>query len=121
MSIRLATKLANKSSFQYQIGAVIVKGGSILGVGYNKTNRYNSRWKAIWPGSVHAEEAAIIDAINKRGHDKLVGATIYVSRVNNSGTTGMACPCSHCKEVLKAFHLKEAIYTTNTGVERIEL
>lgn len=119
--IHLATKLASKSRFNYRIGAVIIKGGSILGVGYNSVNRYNNKWKQVWPGSMHAEEAAILDALNKRGHDKLIGATIYVSRINKNGIQGLACPCEHCMDVLKAFHLREAIYTTATGIERIKL
>lgn len=45
--IHLATKLASKSRFNYRIGAVIIKGGSILGVGYNSVNRYNNKWKQV--------------------------------------------------------------------------
>ncbi len=119
--IRLATKHANKSTFKYKIGSVIIRGNAILGVGHNEVNRYTSKWKQVWPGSLHAEESAILDALKKHSHDKLIGSTIYVSRVDQSGKLALARPCEHCQTVLRAFQIKTCLYTTPTGVERLEL
>jgi cytidine deaminase len=119
--LRLATKQAKKSSFKYKIGAVILRGNSILGVGHNAINRYTSKWPQSWPGSLHAEEAAILDALNKHNPDKLIGSTIYVSRVDQSNQLALAMPCNHCRKILRAFHIKTCLYTTSTGLETLEL
>ncbi len=120
MSIRIASKQANKSTYRHRIGAVIVKGSVILGVGHNEVNRYNGRWRSKWPGSLHAEESAILNALKKSGLHSIIGSTLYVSRVSKSGELALAKPCEHCQAILKAFHVKEVHYTTPTGVEIME-
>ncbi len=119
--IRIATKHANKSSFKQRIGAAIVSKGSVIGVGHNEVNRYTSKWKQVWPGSLHAEESAVLDALKKHTHDKLIGSTIYVSRLNSAGELALSKPCSHCQAILKAFQIKEVYYTTPNGVEILEI
>ena len=117
MSIRIASKQANRSTFKYKIGAALVKGSSILGVGHNEINRYTKQWRQHWPGSLHAEESAILMALKKSGHAALIGSTLFVSRVTPSGELALAKPCRHCQAVLKAFQIKDVHYTTPTGVQ----
>ncbi len=118
--INHAIKQALKSRFNYKLGAVIVKGGRVLGCGHNETGRYTNKWKQSWPGSLHAEEAAILNALRKGGPVPLVGSTLYVSRVGRNGEVGIAKPCKHCQEVIKSFHIKEVVYTTPDGVAIME-
>ncbi len=121
-SIRIATKQAKKSTFKQRMGAVLVsRAGFILGVGNNEINRYTGKWKQSWPGSLHAEESAILHALKKHSHDQLIGSTVYVTRIDAKGNQAFAKPCLHCQTILKAFQIKDVYYTTPTGVEILEL
>lgn len=76
-------------------GAVIVKGGEIIGEGYNappqdeEANRmcdkeiFNNKPNYDKTCCVHAEWRAIIDAL-KRNSEKLLGAKLYFTRVNEN-------------------------------------
>jgi len=81
---RRAVSLAQKGCLTCapnpMVGAVIVKGGKIIGEGYHKT-----------AGCDHAEIRAIKDA-KKKGHD-VKGATIYVT-LEPCSTYGKTPPCT---------------------------
>jgi len=110
--IRLANKEANKSTFYYKLGAIIVKGNRVLATGHNsiahcKLNDFkNSR---------HAEMDAILHILkNRNGLSLLAGSTIYVSRITKGGETALAKPCSKCMSLIKSVGIKRIIYTKNS-------
>jgi deoxycytidylate deaminase len=121
MSTRLAIREANKSVFKQRLGAVITHGKRIIGKGYNETNRYTSHWTQHWQGSLHAEEAAILQAVKKHGISELNGSTIHVVRLDKSNDMAMAKPCPHCQKLLRRFQVKKVLYSTKNGMEVMEL
>lgn len=118
MSIRLATKEAKQSKFKYRVGAVIVKSGRVVATGFNEVGVYNPT--RPYP-TIHAEEKAIVKLLRTRRLDLLNGAKLYVSRIHKNGSFGLSLPCSHCADLALSVGIKEVIYTTNTGIERIKM
>lgn len=123
--MEIAKREAEKSTFRQRLGAVIVKGGAIISTGYNSI-RYSSRHKKLvrlpkYSDSMHAERNAILKALNQGSLDKLVGSTIYVTRVNNRGHARLAKPCKECMELIQAVGIKKVIYTDNEGTLKEEI
>lgn len=108
---KFARKLAAQSEFsRARIGAVITKGGRVLSTGINE-RKYTKRNGRSWP-SIHAEEAAILKILKEpNGQRKLIGATIYVSRIKKDGTPGLAKPCKDCQALINAVGIKRVFYT----------
>lgn len=113
--LRLALSLAKNHqydpSLEFNLCAVIVRGGKVLSVGYN--HRY---WNGLTEHykttdhccTTHAE----IDAILlKRKKVRFEGAKIYVLRLKANGTVGHAKPCEMCEKVLRAYGFKRMTYT----------
>ena len=112
--LHLAMKIAESSSgCNKKHGAVIVRGGSVLSVGFNKwRNRppmlFNSLPKdELKMLTIHAE----VDALS---HLKdAAGATIYVARVNKNSEPRYSRPCDDCYAAIKAAGIKKIVYTVN--------
>lgn len=68
---------------------------------------------------LHAEIAALINAINRYGVYILKKSTMYVARARNTiaqsdeFSWGMAKPCIGCERGIRQFGIKTAYYTTN--------
>lgn len=105
----------------YTLAACIVRGGSIVSVGFNSyhTNQFVEHYTSLVRGSgrgyalsTHAEQAAVLRAREKID---LRGTKIYVARLRPTGSpdgiVGMARPCEICEEVLRAYGIKRAYYT----------
>jgi deoxycytidylate deaminase len=109
--LSVARYLAAKSKARNTHGAVVVKGGRVLGTGYNKDRNHP---KIVSPEhiktdcSTHAEEVAIRDA----GEDNIKGAIIYVARVNKSGYDRDSKPCSRCSALIERVGIKRVIFTS---------
>ena len=107
--LELAKKEALKSTYsKQQVGAVIVRKGTVVGRGYNQL-RYVGKVKTKFPNSLHAEVAAILDTSRRL----LTKSTIYVYRVKKDGTPAMAKPCSYCDAMLKFVGVKIVVYSTD--------
>lgn len=111
-----AIKQAEKSTYKHRLGACITIGRKVLGVGYNKVNRYQSKVKTgSWSGSLHAEIAAVLDALRNHPVEKLKGATVTVVRVNKNGELKLALPCTNCYNSLRNLGIKEVRFSNDTG------
>lgn len=91
-------------------GSVIVKGGRVIGTGYNKDRNHPtivSSEHIKTDCSVHAE----IDALKKA--KDVNGATVYIARVNRRGQARDSRPCNRCYAALKTNGVKKIIYTTS--------
>ena len=112
-----ARYFAAKSSARNTHGAVIVKGGRVVGTGYNRNRNHPA---IVSPEhiktdcSIHAEESAIRDA----GYD-VRNAIIYIARVNKNGEDRDSRPCPRCLNLIKNSGIKRIIHTTQSGREYV--
>ena len=115
--LSVARYFATKSSARNTHGAVIVKGGRVVGTGYNR-NRNHPR--SVSPEhiktdcSVHAEDSAIRDA----GYD-VKNAVIYIARVNKNGEDRDSMPCPRCMDLITDSGIKRIIHTTQPRSEDV--
>lgn len=100
--------MATKSTATKRHGCIIVKGGRVIGRGYNvyKTNPFIASENHMDRCSVHAEVAAIK---NVRG--SLKGATIYVARINKRGEVRYSKPCSNCQSVINECGIRKVLWS----------
>lgn len=108
--LNVARALAFQSKERRMHGAVVVKGGRVLGSGWNKGTNHPtvvSQHHIKTHCSRHAEEEAI-----KNGGSNLKGATIYVARINRDGIDRNSKPCQKCERLIKEAGIKRVIYTT---------
>lgn len=110
----IARYLAAKSSAKNTHGAVVVKGGRVLGTGWNKNRNHPA---VVSPEhiksdcSYHAEEVAIREA----GESNVRGAIIYVARVNKNGDDRDSKPCPKCTSLIEKVGIKRVIFTMEAG------
>lgn len=129
----LAAKLCRQHIYdptlEYQLCAVIVRGGRILSVGFNSRSNsalqefYKDKSQQDHSTTLHSEVAAVLGARRKID---LNGAKIYVVRRLACDTAerpvfGMARPCITCQTVLFKYGIKKMVYTIPNGwsVEKI--
>lgn len=112
--LSVARYLATKSESRHRHGAIVVKGGSVIGTGYNKDKNhpdYVSPEHIKSHCSVHAEVDAIRDA-----KWRVKGAVLYVARVNNHGQDRNSKPCDRCMVIIEETQIKKVIYTGSDDV-----
>ena len=115
------------SRMSFRLAASIVRGGSVLSVGFNslKLNRFieNSLVQANMHGMHHLGTHAEVDAVLKiRAKVDLTGTKIFVARVRPGGELGMAKPCRLCQHILGRYGVVRAVYSIDDrtyGVMRI--
>lgn len=113
---------------EYHLCAVIVRGGSVVSVGFNKRNTNGfveyytdlARGQRDWCLSTHAEMDAVLQA---RSKIDLRGTKIFVTRkLLGNMKFAMARPCEICQHVLYNYGIRRAYYTiddTTYGVMKI--
>lgn len=112
--ISVARYFATKSKARNTHGAVVVKGGRVLGTGWNRDRNSPN---IIDPDrikqdcSYHAEEVAIREA-----GQNLKGAVIYVARVNRRGEDRDSKPCEKCSSLIEEAKIKRVVYTSEKEV-----
>jgi len=109
----LAKRAAMESSYgKLRHGAVIVKGGSVVSFGFNKSNhcQFGQRFRHMdkGPATQHAEISAILGLPRSATQ----GADVYVVRINNDCDWRMSKPCPMCEQALRFVGVKRVFYTT---------
>lgn len=107
--IRLALKEAHKSTFKIQMGAVILRGGSVVSKGFNEIRYHSLSSGYNWPTTMHAEASAL-HKLKKKGKNA-AGLTMYVGRINRKGQQLLASPCECCVNTAKLFGIKKIVFT----------
>ncbi len=107
--LKLALKIAyNIDDYRFRLGAVLVKGGSVIAKGRNRQSKhYNFE---MFRG-LHAEIAAlrwVSPNVSRNSY-------LYVGRLRMDNTIGLALPCSNCMNMITRKRIKKIIYTTDTG------
>lgn len=112
MSFRMASKEAAKSQHrQHKVGAVIVKGGNIVSVGYNQMRPSSF----LRTPTLHAEAAAILKLLKEGKLSTLAGSEIYVTRFTRGGSVALARPCPHCWNLCCSVGINRVHYTGLDG------
>jgi deoxycytidylate deaminase len=98
--------LSLKSNMKQQHGAVLVKSGRVISVGWNtlKNDPNNISERHMSYCSVHAEAMAIARA------SQTAGATIYVAR-NKKGQERFSKPCRGCERAISMAGIRRVVYT----------
>ena len=105
--IETALSLAEQSPCKQRHGAIVVKGGRILGKGFNEYRNEPQDWMPVENVSIHAE----IAAMSGIAPDKLKGATVYVARRGRCNVHACSRPCPRCYDALVKAGVKKIIYT----------
>ena len=97
----LAERMANQSVYgKMRHGAILVKGGSVLSMGMNKSNfsSFGQRFRHASKGqaTLHAE----IDCILGLDKNMTKSADLYVVRTNSNKELCQSKPCPMCQSVL---------------------
>jgi deoxycytidylate deaminase len=116
--LHIGAKIAENSPLKWKYGCVIVNRGQVISTGYNhyKIGPFSGIY------ATHAE----VDALNNcRNKNKLKGANMYITRINNK-IGGPRCeytvlsgkPCDEChiklKKMIKKYGLNNVYYTIDT-------
>jgi tRNA(Arg) A34 adenosine deaminase TadA len=109
-------------AYSTKIAAAIAIKGQIISTGRNQRRthplaaRFSKHEEAIY---LHAETAAIANALNHVHKDELRRSTLYVHRVKHPHARtaewcdGLAKPCTGCRAAAAAFGIRRVIYSTD--------
>jgi diaminohydroxyphosphoribosylaminopyrimidine deaminase/5-amino-6-(5-phosphoribosylamino)uracil reductase len=97
--IELALKQALKSDMWHRLGAVVVQGGRIMGLGANLSS-----------GQKHAE----FRALSQNWKSELKGGTLYVARATRCQRHGLSRPCFKCQELIRKIGISRVVFTTDS-------
>lgn len=117
MAVELARQHEYEPEFDFRLCALIVKGGSVLSVGFNGLNKNSFvDYLAEKDGTsnkpyinMHAEMSAISSA---RSKIDLRGCKLYVARIKLGGV-GMARPCGACQLAAALYGIRRMVYTVD--------
>ncbi len=104
----IAEAVSNLSDYSIRVGAVIVKNGKVISVGFNKTLKRNSlrKYNGYIVRSIHAELHAILKA-----NTDLTGAEIFVFSKKKDGEFRKSRPCNVCMSAIIEAGIKKVYYT----------
>lgn len=115
----MAEREAGKSRSEWKMGAVVIKGGNVVGKGYNRFSAKSIKVElqlGVTLYSLHAEMAAIMDS-----DVDLEGAAICIAGYKEkNGNKIYSRPCRHCMTMIKLCGIREVYYSTkNENIEAI--
>jgi len=114
--IKQAVKVASSSDYRWKHGAVVVRGGRVIGFAPNK---FRNAPEVDAANVTDHAEAAIIRELLKNYPD-LRNSVIYIARVSNSGQTRMSRPCANCMKLIVDAGIKEIVYTNDINGYSVE-
>ena len=119
-------KIAAANPSDIKFAAAIVRNSRIISVGMNSMKshpmqaRFAKNKDAIF---LHAEIAAIKNALRELNVDDLEKTDLYICRIkkpkpkSKSWVWGLAKPCEGCQRAITEFGIRRTVYTTDeTGV-----
>lgn len=105
----LARKMSYKSSYRHQMGAVVVLGKKVLGLGFNELKTHPKS-----PDEYQMRHAEFNSILNAR-KENFTGCEIYVYRELKDGTPASAKPCNNCLKMLKSLNFSKIHYSDYGG------
>lgn len=124
---KLAEDMTPVNSFR--VAACIVYRNDVISYGFcsKKTHPFQKKFsKNELAISIHAENAAIVNALKKIEAKDFKKTTLYVARVkkekphSNKFVFGLAKPCPGCMKAITAFGIKQVYFTCdNDGYDHL--
>lgn len=105
---QFAIEAAKFSKIRFRVGCVLIRKSTVISVGWNKIRSVRSVTKRFikFPGSIHAEVDAIINA-----RADLRGCDAIVIRLDRMGKLALAKPCKDCLNYLEYVGIKTVYYS----------
>lgn len=103
---QLARSASKNSSYDIQVGCVIVLHGKPVSVGWNVVKTHPIYTANSHRCTIHAEIKAVISA-----QCDLSSGIAYVYRERSNGNPALAKPCNLCYNVLAEAGIKKVFYT----------
>jgi tRNA(Arg) A34 adenosine deaminase TadA len=108
---------------RFKLAAALAHKKTIISIGTNELRTHPLQGKfrknndAVF---LHAEIAAIANALNHMNKDDLRDSTLYVHRVKRKSSLnqkdwidGLALPCEGCTSAIMSFGIKRVVYSTD--------
>lgn len=116
--LNMALEESTRSTYtRVKIGAVITQDNKVISKGANLSTSHpvQAYWNRITnreapANNLHAEMNALVRA--KRSGESLVGATIYIARLDRNNQLSQCRPCVACMAALKDAGIRTIIHTT---------
>ena len=115
-----AIRVAQRSQYRWQHGAVVAKNNKVIGFAPNRFRNAPSIDENNV--TVHAEAAVIRELL--KNYPDLKGTTIYIARINKSGQATISRPCPNCMKTIIEAGIREICYTNEVGgfsVEKLQI
>ena len=109
--LAMARYLAAKSEARMRHGAVLVRGGSVIGTGFNKAVNH-PRIVSSEHIRTHCSRHAEIEAMRDANYN-VRKATLYVARVNVRDVPRNSMPCLACAAAIRKYDIKRVVYTVD--------
>lgn len=93
-----AKKEAEKSTFRFRLGAIVLHKNKVVAKGYNKIKTHPK----LDHYTIHAECDALLKAAK--------GDTLVVVRILRNGEFACSKPCEKCLKYIKKFGIKKIYY-----------
>lgn len=102
-----------------RVAAMLVQNNNVpISIGANKRKshplqaRFGKNEHAIY---LHAEIDAIAKALKTLDGEELSKCVLYVCRILQDGSFGLAKPCPGCQSAIKAFGIQTVVWSTENG------
>jgi len=102
--IDIALVASLKSTHRVKIGAVLLRHGKPISIGWNKVGKTHPRSKWF----IHAELDCLLGLHQQVDYS---GTTMVIARQNRQGCVLYCQPCEQCKVTLKEYGVQKVIYT----------
>ena len=118
---KIATDIVNPVGGNARLAACIVYKNDVVSFGVNQMKshpfqaRYGKNTDSVF---LHAETAAIKNALKCISVKELEKSTLYICRVKHHGQLlgfGMSKPCTGCFRCINTFNIPKVIYTLDNG------
>lgn len=114
----IALKVLNNLDQRWRLVAILVSNGKPISI---ETNNLDKTHPLITPHFPHRKAHAEVRCIRNASWEKVEGSSVFVWRIKDDGTFGLAKPCPLCRDFLKQRGIKKIGYSTGYGfrLERI--
>jgi deoxycytidylate deaminase len=112
----MARQEAILSDHKQKHGAVVYHRNKILGAGHNQCKTHPRAHRFYKYPFIHAELDSVI-----RAKTSVHNCTVAVVRVNNEGELMHSKPCDECLHFLKKQGIVYVVYSSHTGINKMEI